>query len=172
MQPLTSDLPPLASIPRHAAVLTAALALLWAAPASAQQQFTGRPQIIDGDTLTIGGRALRLAGLDAPEADQTCTRAGAATPCGDLAAFALAGLVESHWLTCDAATTAALDPLPVVCRLGGPKGIDLGAALVETGWALAVPGDPTYAAQQQTAQAAARGLWAGDFTPPWHWRAR
>lgn len=166
------DLPLLDYRPCRAAIFAALLAVATASDANAQQQFTGQPRIIDGDTLAINGRALRLVGLDAPEADQTCTRAGTVTRCGDLAAFALAGIVESHWLTCDLAVNTLAEPLPVVCRLGGPKGIDLGATLVESGWALAAPDDPTYLAQQQTARANARGLWAGDFIPPWRWRQR
>ena len=151
---------------------SALIAALWLPPPAAAEQLTGRPQILDGDTLAINGQVLRLHGLDAPEADQTCTRAGSPNRCGDLAAFALAGLVESHWLTCNPVTAGSTSPLPVVCRLGGPKGIDLGAALVESGWALAIPGNPTYAAHQDSARAAGRGLWAGEFMPPWQWRTR
>jgi len=45
------------------------LALLLAAgPALAQQ----RAEVIDGDTLRVGGRRVRMAGLDAPELHGRC----------------------------------------------------------------------------------------------------
>jgi endonuclease YncB( thermonuclease family) len=45
------------------AALFAVLALLLAAPAAAQRA----PQALDGDSLRVGGRVVRIAGIDAPE---------------------------------------------------------------------------------------------------------
>jgi endonuclease YncB( thermonuclease family) len=43
----------------------------------------GRAEIVDGDTLRIDGRTVRLQGIDAPETRQTCTdRSGQEWPCG------------------------------------------------------------------------------------------
>jgi endonuclease YncB( thermonuclease family) len=43
--------------------------------------------------------------------------------------------------------------------------------MVHTGWALALPVRGTvYAAVQEQAQKARRGLWRGDFIRPWKWR--
>jgi hypothetical protein len=39
-------------------------------------QLTGRPSIIDGDTLEIHGARIRLRGIDAPETDQLCRKEG------------------------------------------------------------------------------------------------
>jgi len=33
---------------------------------------TGTPRIIDGETLEVGGKQFRLAGIDAPDPRQTC----------------------------------------------------------------------------------------------------
>lgn len=35
----------------------------------------GRVRVIDGDTLQVAGRRIRLHGIDAPERDQPCTTA-------------------------------------------------------------------------------------------------
>ena len=165
--------------PRHplltysAVICLAALTILGPAAGVAQQPsglLTGPAGIIDGDTLVVGGRILRLSGLDAPELDQTCGSPATAR-CGDLAAFALAGIVESHWLTCRATSPSSPAPALATCRIGGAKGIDIGDRLVASGWALAVPGDATYAARQDAARAARRGLWQGEFIAPWQWRA-
>jgi len=153
-----------------ALLAVAALTMFSVSPASAQDALTGPAQIIDGDTILISGRVVRLRSLDAPEPGQTCN-APATARCGELAALNLAGIIESQWLTCTVGAAIAADPVFATCRAGGPKGIDIGAQLVNAGWALAVPGDATYAAQHDAARAGQRGLWQGAFITPWQWRA-
>ncbi|MFB2605822.1 thermonuclease family protein, partial [Rhizobium phaseoli] len=36
------------------------------------QQLLGRASVVDGDTIEIGGRRIRLNGVDAPESWQVC----------------------------------------------------------------------------------------------------
>ena len=55
---------------------------LWAS----QDDLVGRADIIDGDSIEIGGSKIRLYGIDAPELDQDCLdRRGATYACGRLA---------------------------------------------------------------------------------------
>lgn len=58
-----------------------------------------------------------------------------------------------------------------VCRVCD---IDIGAWLVLQGLALDYPrySRRAYFRQQAQAQAASRGVWAGEFQRPWEWRAR
>jgi endonuclease YncB( thermonuclease family) len=42
----------------------------------------GRARVVDGDTLEVGGRKVRLFGIDAPELDQTCDAEGQLWACG------------------------------------------------------------------------------------------
>ncbi len=44
------------------------IGLLW--PVNALADITGKPRVIDGDTLEIAGERIRLHGIDAPETGQ------------------------------------------------------------------------------------------------------
>ena len=80
-------------------LLVSAVVLIVALPAFAD--VTGKPRIIDGDTVEIAGERIRLNGIDAPEAKQTCLdEAGKRWRCGQEATFALLNLVGNHWITC------------------------------------------------------------------------
>ena len=60
--------------------LTIALCLL-ATPALAD--VAGIPTVIDGDTLEVHGRRIRLHGIDAPESRQLCRLDGKPWQCGE-----------------------------------------------------------------------------------------
>jgi len=151
--------------PLLAAWATLAIAL----PAQATD-FNGPARIVDGDTIEIGGRTLRLHGIDAPETGQTCERSGGIYDCGQEAGWALAERFEHHWASC--ATTGLLGDLPtVICHLGGAHGINVNAHMVRRGWALADPQTgQEFVADEAAARTARAGLWAGHFLPPWEWR--
>jgi endonuclease YncB( thermonuclease family) len=158
-------------VSNNASTLLLAACLLGATPASAlaaEQVATGRTAVVDADTLELHGLRIRLAAVDAPEARQTCRREGESWPCGRRAAFALADLVGARPVTCRWRERDRYRRPVARCEVGGT---DLGAWLVEQGWALAYRryGDD-YVAQEDRARAARRGLWAGTFVPPWAWR--
>ena len=136
------------------------------APAMATEQVAvGRASVVDGDTIELHGERIRLAAIDAPEARQSCERNGAAWPCGRRAAFALADLVGTRTVTCRWHERDRYRRPVATCEVGGT---DLGAWLVEQGWALAFRRyGLAYLAQEERARAARRGLWAGSFVPPW-----
>ncbi|SMH47300.1 thermonuclease family protein [Mesorhizobium australicum] len=124
----------------------------------------GRAVVNDGDTITLAGERIRLRGIDAPEYDQTCTRAGASYPCGRQSRRELERLVAGRSVACEGWERDKYDRLLAVCRAGD---IDLNRRLVEEGWAIAY-GD--YADAERAARAAAKGIWAGEFDRPRAWR--
>ncbi len=135
----------------RAGALLAVAAVLIATP-SAAADFTGRARVIDGSTLEIAGRHISLAGITTPAEQAMCGD----VRCGLQAAFALAETIEQHWVECT--LLSGSEPPQAVCRVGGPKGRDVNAAMVRSGWARAT--DPAYAADEAAARAAGRGLWA------------
>ena len=134
-------------------------------PAAAQ---TGRATVIDGDTLEVAGVRVRLWGIDAPESRQTCLKAEVTYPCGQLAARHLVALVGGREVHCIARKTDRYGRTVALCRV---ETLDLGAAMVRDGWALAfVRYAADYLGLEGEARAARRGLWQGTFVPPWEWR--
>jgi endonuclease YncB( thermonuclease family) len=126
-------------------------------------------RIVDGDTLRLGDRMLRLYGVDAPERGQHCTDAqGALYDCGAAAAAMLARLVGERGVECRVHGRDRFGRALGVCRAGG---VELNASMVAAGWALAHGSVmPALASMEAAARTSQRGLWTGGFEPPAHWR--
>src|SRR3712207_6045708 len=74
------------------------------------ESLRGPAEIIDGDTIRVAGRTVRLDGIDAPEARQECEDAGGqAYPCGRSANRFLSGLIGSNAVTCEVGGMDAYD---------------------------------------------------------------
>ncbi len=153
-----------------AIALLGATALAPAARADAQSVLTGAAKVVDGDSLEIDGKRVRLHAIDAPEGSQSCGRGGARWSCGSAAKRKLAELIGGRTVTCRQTDVDDYGRIVAVCRTGST---DLGAALVESGYARAYRryGDD-YAGEEAAARAARRGLWAGEHEAPWEYRRR
>lgn len=125
----------------------------------------GRAHVTDGDTIRIGEHRIRLKGIDAPEMEQTCSRSGRTYRCGDAARRALVDLVSGGNVQCRAAGRDRYQRVLARCTV---KGTDIGAWMVEEGWAVSYGRD--YDLQEARARNRAAGLWAGEFERPQDWR--
>ena len=151
-------------------MLRLALALVLLLPMStAMADITGKPRVIDGDTIHIGDTKIRLHGIDAPEMKQTCrTSKGKVQMCGQLAKQALERLVKGQDVTCKGDTRDRYKRLIAVCYVGNQ---DINAEMVRQGWALAYSRySKDYVDDENAARIARKGLWQGEFVPPWEWR--
>jgi hypothetical protein len=120
--------------------------------------------VIDGDTLQIAQTRIRLFGIDAPEASQTCDRQGQKWACGKASAERLRSLISKASLSCYGAEIDVYGRLLATCTLSG---IDLNQQMVADGWAVAFRRySDRYAADEVRARAARLGLWSSNFTPP------
>ena len=127
-------------------------------------------KVIDGDTIRIGRTRIRLHGIDAPEAKQTCTANGKEWRCGWEATNALANIIGKHWVTCSQRDKDRYGRIVAVCMVGQ---IDLNAWMVSNGWAVAYRRySKKYEYEEVRAKAKGLGLWRGEFVVPWKWRRR
>ena len=87
--------------------------------AAAQDRIVGIPSVIDGDSLEIHGRRIRLFGIDAPESSQLCVRpTGELWLCGQQASFALADRIGRAVVTCQPRDLDRYDRVVAVCFKG------------------------------------------------------
>lgn len=152
--------------PRIIPALGFVLALI-AAPADAQ--VSGRASVVDGDTLEVQGRRVRLWGVDAPESRQTCQRGEVPYRCGQEAANALDRRIAGRSVVCRQEDVDRYQRVVARCSVGGA---DLGAWLVREGLAVRYPeyAGFAYLVEEIAARRARRGVWAGAFEMPWDWR--
>ena len=131
-------------------------------------EVSGPATIVDGDTLRIGSTAIRLHGIDAPEARQSCERDGSTWLCGAESSRKLRELVGDQDVMCSETDRDQYGRTVAICRAGD---IELGAAMVRSGLALASRQYSIEYVQHETAaKDATRGIWSGDFVAPWDWR--
>ena len=125
----------------------------------------GTAIVNDGDSITLGAERIRMRGIDAPEYQQTCQKAGADYPCGKLARQSLVRLIAGRPVSCSGWQRDRYGRLLGDCRAGDT---DLNRAQVQAGWAVAY-GD--FETEEAVARAAKSGIWAGTFAAPQDWRA-
>ena len=150
---------------------TALFAVLLLLPLTAAADITGKPRVIDGDTIAIAGQRIRLHGIDAPESKQTCLAEGRRWACGRNATFAVAELIGRNWVTCRRRDVDRYKRVVAVCNVAGPEGPNINRWIVSRGWALAYRRYSTdYVAAETEARKARIGIWRGKFVAPWDWR--
>ena len=150
-----------------AALLVSSMALSAWFPPGARAELSGPVEVLDGDTLELSGRQIRLFGIDAPDRRQTCERRSRAWPCGARATETLARLVGGRDVICYERDRDAFGRVQAVCYAAGRE---LNSAMVRAGMALAYRNRPTdYGTVEIQAKQAGRGLWSGAFTLPWDW---
>jgi endonuclease YncB( thermonuclease family) len=146
--------------------------LLWVGCASsvAGDLIAGPAVVIDGDTVRVGEVRVRLHGIDAPEATQTCHASqGGSWACGMQATHALQALLANQDISCQAITVDRYGRIVARCFVGN---VDIQADLVRRGLAWAfVKYSTDYVAQEREAKDARRGIWQANTQPAWDYRA-
>jgi len=145
-----------------------ALAVLMGCTPAAAAPFYGIARAMDGDSLTVGNREVRLFGIDAPEFDQTCKRGGQKWSCGAEAADRLAALVTGKDVRCVSMGTDQHQRTLARCTVGAT---DVNRVMVASGYAVAYRRySSDYVSAEEAAKVNRRGLWAGSFEMPADYR--
>lgn len=131
----------------------------------------GAARVIDGDTIVIDGRNVRLEGIDAPEHGQTCGRRFFGMwKCGAAAAEALRTIVEGRSVTCESRGDDKYGRMLGICFVDGE---DINARMVREGFAWAfVKYSKTYVREEEEARADRAGIWSGEAEPAWIFREK
>jgi endonuclease YncB( thermonuclease family) len=152
----------------HRLIFSLAVLFVFSAQ-DAAADVVGRASVIDGDTIEISGQRIRLFGIDAPESSQLCTMSDKQYRCGQQSALALADKIGERTVRCVERGVDRYHRTVAVCYVGNE---DLDGWLVTEGWALAFRKySLDYVSAEDEARTAKRGIWRGEFEPPWEWRA-
>jgi len=135
------------------------------------QTIEGRAVATTGDVLRIGDTKIRLAGIEAPDLSQICSRPGDRRwRCGAAAQVALARAVRGAAVSCTLSGSDASGRSLGTCSV---KSEDIAEGLVREGHVFAEPGlFSRYASQEEEARAEKAGLWRGEAERPAEYRAK
>jgi endonuclease YncB( thermonuclease family) len=125
---------------------------------------------VGSDSVRIGGTTVRLSGIDVPESEQRCGKAGRSWRCSAAAEAALARMVGTRKVSC---TLAGSDEggRPLGSCSVGQK--DLAAELVREGHVFADGSVlARYAGAEREARTAKAGMWSGDVERPAAYRSK
>lgn len=151
--------------------LVASLGALALVDEPAKLVLTGWAVVVDGDTIRVDGAAVRLHGIDAPEAAQTCLDVQARPwSCGAASTAHLrATLYRDPMVRCEVREKDRYGRSVATCR---NRHGDIGALQVAAGYALDWPkySRGAYHDEQEAARGAKLGMWSGGFEAPWEWR--
>jgi len=134
------------------------------------QEISGAVRVGDGDSIDIGRTRIRLHGIDAVELAQHCKDSvGQDYACGEEAKRTLQTLIGNKTVRCD--ERHGVDQYGRVTAVCTADGVDLNAAMVDSGFAIAYRQHSlAYVPNEERAKAAKKGLWAGSFEMPSDYR--
>lgn len=136
---------------------------------AAYPKISGSATVIHAHVFYIGGRYVRLYGVDAPDNDQLCSDAnGSSYNCGEAAASWVRNWIDTNPIDCYILKVEPKGQDLATCVWGE---YDIGAGLVSSGWGLANTRETNiYKPYEIMAQNESAGLWQGTFYTPADWR--
>ena len=137
----------------------------------------GKAYVIDGDTIKIKSKKIRLFGIDAPEKKQICKKSFANINffsfqknynCGILSTKYLKNKIGNKSIKCISKSKDRYKRHLGICYL---EDLDLNKWMVKNGYAVAYKKySKKYELQEQYAKENKLGIWIGSFMEPEKWR--
>ena len=143
-------------------------------------EISGSPQIIDGDSVHISTKKIRLEGIDAPEIKQQCKKPflkisifigyqfSKSYSCGVTSKMKLINKINNSKIKCISSSKDRYKRYLAVCY---KDKINLNKWMVRNGYAIAYRRySKKYISDEDFAKQNKLGLWQGKFTNPEKWR--
>ena len=143
------------------------------------KEISGNAQIIDGDTIKINSKKIRLHGIDAPEFKQMCKKPYSTIifftftkdyPCGKISTQKLQKKINNKVITCKILDIDRYKRLIGECY---KRNLNLNSWLVSNGYAVAYRKySKKYISNEINAKNKKKGIWQGKFEMPWEFRRK
>ena len=130
----------------------------------------GKAKIIDGDTIHINKKKIRLHGIDAPEINQQCILKTKKWDCGKQSTLELKNLIKNQFVECIITEKDQYKRDIGICYVNK---INLNKKMVKKGWAIAYRYySMDYVIEERYARKKKLGIWNGKFEEPYLYRKR
>ena len=146
---------------------------------NANNLIVGTANVIDGDTLKINEKKIRLFGIDAPESNQICQKFWLSILflelkknyfCGKETTKKLKKLLFNEKVKCEVVGIDRYRRFLAICK---KNNLDVNSWLVRNGLAVAyIKYSKKYLNDEKEAKREKKGLWKGNFEMPWNWRKK
>ena len=142
-------------------------------------KISGFAKVVDGDTIKINSKKIRLYGIDAPEKKQKCKKTYLTISfmsftkdymCGEVSTQKLIKKINKQKLNCDILDVDRYKRLIGECF---KKNINLNSWMVSNGYAVAYRKySKKYVSDEINAKNNKLGIWQGKFEMPWDYRRK
>ena len=142
-------------------------------------KISGFAKVVDGDTIKINSRKIRLYGIDAPEKKQKCKKTYLTISfmsftkdymCGEVSTQKLIKKINNQKLNCNILDVDKYKRLIGECF---KRNINLNSWMVSNGYAVAYRKySKKYVSDEINAKNNKLGIWQGKFEMPWDYRRK
>ena len=142
-------------------------------------KITGFAKVVDGDTIKINSKKIRLYGIDAPEKKQKCKKIYLTISfmsftkdymCGEVSTEKLIKKINKQKLNCNILDVDRYKRLIGECF---KRNINLNSWMVSNGYAVAYRKySKKYVSDEINAKNNKLGIWQGKFEMPWDYRRK
>jgi len=142
-------------------------------------KISGFAKVVDGDTIKINSKKIRLYGIDAPEKKQKCKKTYLTISfmsftkdymCGELSTQKLIKKINKQKLNCNILDVDRYKRLIGECF---KRNINLNSWMVSNGYAVAYRKySKKYVTDEINAKNNKLGIWQGKFEMPWDYRRK
>ena len=142
-------------------------------------KITGFAKVVDGDTIKINSKKIRLYGIDAPEKKQKCKKTYLTISfmsftkdymCGEVSTQKLIKKINKQKLNCNILDVDRYKRLIGECF---KRNINLNSWMVSNGYAVAYRKySKKYVSDEINAKNNKLGIWQGKFEMPWDFRRK